>query len=122
MPSSVLAPVCQLEPHILEHEYLGEGNDYTAETEGDRARHSGAPRQHRPTSKLLELKGESTSVLLKPLIGGFSALIVNGYKDPCMRSSSADLVNSRPTAAAFKGLKGTSGVTDHPLQQEQFCF
>ena len=41
VPSSVLAPFCQLEPHVFEHEYLGEENDYTAETEEERSRHSG---------------------------------------------------------------------------------
>lgn len=117
MSSSVLAPFCQLEPHVLEHEHLGEGNDYTAET-GRRTSAQRVPRQHRSTSELFELKGESTSVLLQPLTGGFSALIVNGYKDPCMRSSFADLINRLSTASAFKGLKGTSSITDHPHQQE----
>lgn len=118
MSSSVLAPFCQLEPHVLEHEHLGEGNDYTAETEEDGPRHGGYHASTDPPLNYLNLRVNQASVLLQPLIGGFSALIVNGYKDLCMRSSFADLISRLSTASAFKGLKGTSSITDHPCQQE----
>lgn len=71
MSSSVLAPFCQLEPHVLEHEHLGEGNDYTAETGEDGPQRSGYHASTDPPLNYLNLRVNQLLCCFSLLLGVF---------------------------------------------------